>query len=113
MALYLCGGYVADVLRCQLFEQGGLPSVVQTQQQDPNLLVWGALQLTQDGQQSLQQAPTRGSSSGVFGDRGQSSGVPTRAFTTYTLFANGTITHVTADRVVGHEAGFLERWAQP
>lgn len=52
---YLCGGDVADVLRCQLFEQGGLPSVVQPQQQDPHLLVWSALQLTQDGKQSLQQ----------------------------------------------------------
>lgn len=34
---------MADVLRCQLFEQGGLPAVVQTQQQYPNLLVWCAL----------------------------------------------------------------------
>lgn len=40
---YLCGGDVADVLRCQLLEQGGLPSVVQTQQQYPHLLVWCAL----------------------------------------------------------------------
>lgn len=40
---HLCGGDVADVLRCQLFEQGGLPSVVQTQQQYPHLLVWCAL----------------------------------------------------------------------
>lgn len=40
---YLCGGDVADVLGRQLFEEGGLPSVVQTQQQNPNLLVWRAL----------------------------------------------------------------------
>lgn len=39
----LSGGDVTDVLRCQLFEQSGLPSVVQTQQQYPNLLVWCAL----------------------------------------------------------------------
>lgn len=40
---HLCGGDVADVLGRQLFEEGGLPSVVQTQQQNPNLLVWRAL----------------------------------------------------------------------
>lgn len=40
---YLCGSYVADVLRCQLFEKSSLSAVVQTQQQYPNLLVWCAL----------------------------------------------------------------------
>lgn len=39
---YLRGGDVADILRRQLFEQGGLPTIVQTQQQYPNLLVWCA-----------------------------------------------------------------------
>lgn len=39
----LCGGDVADVLGRQVFEKGGLPAVVQTQQQNPNLLVWRAL----------------------------------------------------------------------
>lgn len=28
---YLCGSYVADVLRCQLFEKSSLSAVVQTQ----------------------------------------------------------------------------------
>lgn len=51
---YLRGGDVADVLGRQLFEQGGLAPVVQAQQQDPNLLVWRALQFAQDGQQTLQ-----------------------------------------------------------
>lgn len=40
----------------------GLPTVVQTQQQNPHLLIRCAFQLTQDGQQSLQQV--------VRGDRG-------------------------------------------
>lgn len=43
MCVYLCGGDVADVLGGQLFEQRGLPPVVQTQQQNPDLLVWCAL----------------------------------------------------------------------
>ncbi|KAG9346160.1 hypothetical protein JZ751_007978 [Albula glossodonta] len=48
--LYLRRGDVADVLRRELFEEGGLAAIVQAQEQDPHLLVWGALQLTQDGQ---------------------------------------------------------------
>lgn len=40
---YLRGRDVTDVLRCQLFKECGLPTVVQTQQQYPHLLVWCAL----------------------------------------------------------------------
>lgn len=52
---YLRGGDVADIFRRQLFQQGSLPSVIQPQQQNPNLLIRCALQLAQDRQQSLQQ----------------------------------------------------------
>lgn len=55
LAFHLCGGDVTDVLRGQLFQKRGLSAVVQTQQQYPDLLVRGALQLAQNGQQSLQQ----------------------------------------------------------
>lgn len=45
---HLCWRDVADVLRCQLFQERGLACIVQSQEEDSHLLVWGTFQFTQD-----------------------------------------------------------------
>jgi len=45
---HLCWCDVAYVLRCQLFQECGLACIIQAQEEDPHLLVWGAFQFTQD-----------------------------------------------------------------
>lgn len=50
---YLGGGDGADLLGRQAFQQRGLPRVVQPQQDDAELLLWGTLQLLDDGKQPL------------------------------------------------------------
>lgn len=52
--LYLCGGDVAGIFGCQLFEQSGLASIVQAKQQQAHLLFWSLLQPPKNGQQALQ-----------------------------------------------------------
>lgn len=39
---HLCWGDVADVLWCQLFQECGLACIIQSQEEDSHLLVWGA-----------------------------------------------------------------------
>lgn len=52
--LYLCGGDVAGIFSCQLFEQSGLASIVQAKQQQAHLLFWSLLQPPKNRQQALQ-----------------------------------------------------------
>lgn len=50
---HLCWGDVTNVFGRQLFQQGGLASVVQAEQQQAHLLLRGLLQPSKDGQQTL------------------------------------------------------------
>lgn len=52
--LYLCGGDVADVFLCQLFQQSGLAGVVQAKQEQAHLPLRRPLQPAEYGQQALQ-----------------------------------------------------------
>lgn len=45
---HLCWCDVAYVLRRQLFQECSLACIIQSQEEDPHLLVWGAFQFTQD-----------------------------------------------------------------